>query len=157
MRYILHVAIENIKNLTRNLAPGNIPVQGISDTINDLVFRLNQSGGLQIVFEKTGIEKAYDILFATSIYRIILEIINNGIKHANAKVLHITLDFGSEYVNIYYDDDGRGFDFESSLKSTKGIGLHSIINRIKHYQGNYSFSRRNFNGTVIKISIPVNN
>jgi len=157
MGYILHVAIDNIKNLTRNLAPGNISVQGISATINDLVFRINQSGRIRIVYEKTGAEKAYDILFATSIYRIILEIINNGIKHANAKVLHITLDFGSEYVNIYYDDDGRGFDFESSLKSTKGIGLHSIVNRINHYQGNYNFSRRNFNGTVIKISLPVNN
>jgi signal transduction histidine kinase len=156
MEYMLNEAINNIKNLTRNLAPGNISVQGISATINDLVFRLNQPGRIQIVYEKTGIENAYNIPFATSMYRIVLEIINNGIKHANAEVLHITMNFGSEYVNIYYDDDGRGFDLESSLKSTKGIGLRSIINRIKHYQGNYDFSTRNPNGTVIKISLPVN-
>jgi signal transduction histidine kinase len=156
MGNIIEDAICNMRSLARNLSPRNISVQGISATINDLVFRLNQSGRIQIVYVKTGIDKEYDLAFATSIYRIVLEIINNGIKHANARLLHIKLSYGSDYVNIHYEDDGRGFDFENLLKYTKGIGLRSIINRIKHYKGSYEFSKREPNGTVIKISLPVN-
>jgi signal transduction histidine kinase len=155
MGYMLKEAINNIKNLTRNLAPGNISELGISATINDLVFRINQIDRIQIAYEKTGTENAYNIAFATSVYRIVLEIINNGIKHANAYNMQITINFGTEYLNIYYADDGKGFDFESSLNSKKGIGLRSIINRIRHYHGNYDFSKRDHNGTVINISLPI--
>jgi signal transduction histidine kinase len=111
---------------------------------------------VHIVFEKTGNDNGYYIAFATSIYRIVLEIINNGIKHANAEKISINVHFGPEYVNIHYEDDGRGFEFESSLISAKGIGLRSIINRVQYYQGNYKFSKRDPHGSMIFICLPVN-
>jgi signal transduction histidine kinase len=155
MGRIIEEALVNLKCFTRNLGSGDYSLRSVSDRIQNLVDNSNQTGRINIVFEKSGTDKEYDVAFATSLYRIVLEIINNGIKHANARQLRINISFGSENVDIHYEDDGSGFDFESSLKCTRGIGLRSIINRIKHYRGSYDFYRREPNGTMIRISLPV--
>jgi signal transduction histidine kinase len=63
--------------------------------------------------------------------------VNNTLKHAEAKNIRLIMDIESEQIRIRYSDDGKGFDLEEKLQS-KTLGLTSIRSRIKFLGGEVS-------------------
>lgn len=87
-----------------------------------------------------------------NLYRIIQEVLQNIIKHANAE--NIKVAFLSKDGNIVVDiiDDGVGFE---TSKAKKGIGINNIKSRVKRFQGVFNVVSQPGKGTRIKISIPL--
>ncbi len=74
------------------------------------------------------------------IYRISNELLNNTIKHADAKniSLHLLLEFGM--LALYYSDNGKGFDLDEKKSPTaEGIGIFNIVSRVQTIGGKYTF------------------
>lgn len=63
------------------------------------------------------------------IFRIFQEIIQNVMKHAEAKQVVITLKSDSEQFELRIRDDGKGFDYEETFRENKGSGLRNILKR----------------------------
>lgn len=65
-----------------------------------------------------------------SLFRIIQELINNCIKHADASEAEIVVDMDGAVVCLKVSDNGKGFlaDIDASL--ALGSGIRSIKNRI---------------------------
>ena len=89
------------------------------------------------------------------LYRITQELINNALKHANAKTIEIKLSLNKQNVlSIDFKDDGDGFDVEKSLnKLKKGIGLKNILSRIHFLKGTIKINSELGKGTHIDINI----
>jgi len=91
----------------------------------------------------------------TILYRVLLECINNTLKHANAT--EITINFvklnTEDSVEIIYTDNGIGFDLENTVAQSKGIGLINLKNRIEHINGSLFIYSKENEGVVIKIII----
>jgi len=91
----------------------------------------------------------------TILYRVLLECINNTLKHANAT--EITINFvklnTEDSVEIIYTDNGIGFDLENTMTQSKGIGLVNLKNRIEHINGSLFIYSKENEGVVIKIII----
>ena len=56
------------------------------------------------------------------IYRIIQELVNNAIKHADASEIIIQISQEESVLNLTVEDNGKGFD-QKSLKRKKNSGL----------------------------------
>jgi signal transduction histidine kinase len=87
------------------------------------------------------------------LYRITQELLNNTLKHADAKNVHIELNQFDDEINLIYEDDGKGFDL-SSVQSD-GIGLANMNNRISSINGHIEFDSKPGAGTTAIISIPL--
>lgn len=81
---------------------------------------------------------------------IIRELLNNTIRHANASVLTIAIEFTSDVLSINITDNGVGFD---QKKVIAGNGLHNIDSRIKEI--NAQIEWRTSSGTQVTIYIPI--
>jgi PAS domain S-box-containing protein len=86
-----------------------------------------------------------------NIYRIVQEQINNIIKHAHPKNVHITVAAADDSINIIVTDDGKGFD---TAKKRKGIGISNMINRVESFNGQVSIESSPGKGCRIDIHIP---
>jgi len=64
-----------------------------------------------------------------SLFRIIIELINNTVKHAHANNALIDIKLLENKLLLNYSDDGIGFELQSVLEKAKGQGLVNIINR----------------------------
>lgn len=88
---------------------------------------------------------------AINTYRILQEIVNNAIKHANASEVIININQNKEQLEIQISDNGIGFDFEEKKK--KSFGLTNIQNRIQEINGNLKMQSITNKGTIYSITI----
>jgi signal transduction histidine kinase len=96
--------------------------------------KISSRSGLRISFIAHGFKKRIDENIEVSIYRIVLEAINNIVKHAQAKNVIVQLTQYDTYINVLIEDDGIGFDKNLVLKE-HGIGLNNIFSRVDYMKG----------------------
>ena len=89
---------------------------------------------------------------ATHIIRIIQELLNNAVKYVQSGeiCISVSLEFGN--VNIFYHDNGPGFDV--SDPGIKGIGLSIIKERAKLLGGKAVLNTAPLKGTHWIVAIP---
>ena len=87
-----------------------------------------------IIFE-SNLNRRFDMEIESTLYRGVIECINNTIKHAKAKTVTIKIVDTGEQINMQYMDDGIGFDLHETLALKKGLGLFNLQNRFQNIGG----------------------
>ncbi|OAQ41809.1 hypothetical protein A5893_01445 [Pedobacter psychrophilus] len=89
---------------------------------------------------------------ATNLFRIIQEVVNNAIKHADASLL--TIDFKSNHqdLELLITDNGKGFDIN---EKANGYGLKNINARIQNIKGTIQNSSKIGEGTKTKLNVTI--
>jgi signal transduction histidine kinase len=88
------------------------------------------------------------------ILRLLQEIINNIIKHAQAKQIHIDTYLEKNVLHLKVADNGIGFDPNEMKMKKSGMGLNSIYKRIEMINGKLVLNSAPGGGTSISIEIP---
>ena len=99
-------------------------------------------------FTENGADKTKELM----LYRVVQEQLNNITKYAKANEAFITLKKENDTVFLTIADNGVGFD--TSQKSTGGIGLTNMKSRIEFYSGKLNIISAPQQGCKIEISIP---
>jgi len=86
------------------------------------------------------------------LYRIIQELMNNVIKYSEAQVVDVQILRGDKYLNLMFEDNGKGFD---TKESTGGIGLKNIRSRIAAFNGICTIESSLGNWTLVNIEVPL--
>jgi len=90
---------------------------------------------------------------AINMYRVLQEILNNTLKHANASVIFVVINQIGNKLEIEISDNGTGFDYEAKKK--KSFGLTNIQNRIQEINGDLKVHSTPEKGTIYSITIPL--
>jgi len=113
---------------------------------------------IEIMIDTNLTDNRFSEEIETSLYRIIKELINNTIKHANASFIRLHLYKKAEEIHLAFKDDGIGFDPKAlENRMSTGMGLYNIISRIRSLKGNYSLNSDTDKGFDFKLVIPVGN
>ncbi|HEY9178050.1 MAG TPA: sensor histidine kinase [Flavipsychrobacter sp.] len=122
--------IDQVRLLSHSLNTDYLETQGLNYAIEKEANRLSQLRRLKVHWTTDGIEPSFDKGKRIMIFRMLQEVLNNALKHATAKNIHITMRGGNSFM-LEIKDDGRGFDKEQVLASGKGSGLHNLQKRAK--------------------------
>ena len=149
----IQVVIEEIRNISHNLAPYSLKDLGLVAALHDTVQKINQSGKLLIrllSFQNLQEDNiGPDIKLA--LFRIIQEKISNVLKHSQASELTIELSVYDGRVLVVLTDNGQGFD-EKAIK--KGMGLNNIRNRVEYFKGIMHLRTAPGAGCELRIELP---
>jgi len=148
----LEQANSDVRKISRNLMPGIISKLGLYEALEELFDYLSQQTGIDVVCNINIPEDRIPEHKEIMIYRIVQEMVNNTIKHAEAGKIEFQLDV-SDHLNISYTDNGKGFDVENSMKQ-KSLGLQNIWSRIRFLDGTISIKSEAGKGTAYKMQIP---
>ncbi len=146
---LLDDAISTTRSIANNILPGSIVDNGIIAAVNTFCHHLNKAGDIKISFNHN-FDKRLEKNLEINLYRIITELINNTIKHANAATINISLLIMDDKISLKYIDDGVGFNMEN-IKH--GLGLGNIINRSLSLNGEYDFNSGESNGMTFNLNI----
>jgi signal transduction histidine kinase len=135
VEFVNHNLVENISLLIQNL----LFTSNISCIFSTKYFNANLSNEKNIV-----------------IYRIISELLNNTIKHANARNIRISFDNDEKIMNITYSDDGTGFEITNKSTLAKGLGMRNIQSRLKTINAKYHFKSAPGEGMSLHFSFTYN-
>ncbi len=150
---LLDEACEEVRRISHNMMPRALELSGIELAVEDLRDGLKSKGincQLEIIGNKPLFEKSKE----TMVFRILQELCNNVIKHAQAKMVLLQLLWTNDKLNILIEDDGKGFDIDS-LVGNEGIGLKSIRSRVKFLNGEIHFDSVLHEGTTVNLEIPL--
>lgn len=82
------------------------------------------------------------------LYRIILEALNNALKHARAANIVVQLECKNNILRVSVNDDGVGFDVDA-IRETGGMGLTTMQERAKRLNGDLCISSIPGSGTAM--------
>lgn len=148
---MLDQAISEMRKVSHNMMPESLIRFGLDETLKDYVAKLNASLPMKIHYQSYHYHKS-DQALEISIYRILQEIINNAVKHAEASDLFIQLDYKGGSISITAEDNGKGFDLKDKSK-WNGIGLKNIADRVDYMNGTIEIHSTLGQGTLIVIEI----
>ena len=142
--------IEEIRDISKNLAAPRLNVMGLSECIKILVEDIMVISPMQIRFQED--DSYLDSLSETlqlDIFRIVQEQLNNIQKHAKASQAEIQLVKKNNTIELTISDNGVGCD---TTTNHNGIGIMNIISRAEIYQGTVSIRSRPGEGYVLKVT-----
>jgi signal transduction histidine kinase/ligand-binding sensor domain-containing protein len=145
------VAIREIKEIIYDLTPPSLERYGLFTGLKNYIGKLDKRIPLSISLKTFGNE-LFHYELNILIFRILQELLSNSIKHAHAKNITIHISAFDDLVNIVYEDDGIGFQYDP-VKS--GLGLNNIESRIQSVSGTLKFESGMY-GVSYTIDIPLN-
>ena len=151
---LLDDAIRETRTISFEMMPVILEDFGLSAALRELCKRFSR-GGIILGCYISGFKQRLDPELETAVYRIIQELINNIIKHAQTQEGVIHLERRKHKIQISVEDNGIGFEEGKTVQLKKGIGLNSIRNRLKLLDGEMTIQSRLGQGTIVSVEIPL--
>ncbi len=153
---LVNEAVDTARNIANNITPKILSDYGLLLATNTFVDVINATNLLKITTSFQNVERNIGPTMELIFYRIITELINNTIKHANAANISIELKQADNKLLFEYKDDGIGFDLEKAIeKGDNHMGVKNIISRVRSMNGVFNF-RNTLPGVQISITTDVN-
>ncbi|MEO6230411.1 MAG: ATP-binding protein [Ferruginibacter sp.] len=149
-------AIKKMRLIATELIPSTLLYKGMAFAVNDFINQVSPRANLKISFVISE-QLQLNPFQSLHIYRILMEIMHNTIKHAAASTLKIVLYVEKDMLHITTIDNGKGFNYKSMLKKRTGLGLYSIQSRTDILNGILRIKSKIDKGTSFHISIPLKN
>jgi PAS domain S-box-containing protein len=92
--------------------------------------------------------------YATAVFRIVQESLQNAAKHAQASRVQVKVEHNGHDLVLRVQDDGRGFDMTSPRKP-QSLGLVGLRERALLLRGSVKVSSAPGQGTVVEAHIPL--
>jgi len=127
-------AIISAQEIANNISPHVLRNFGLKGAIESFYQKINKISSFTFDFH-SNLEERINENIETILYRVVVELINNTIKYANAKLVTVILIIDENKISLNYSDDGKGFDLEKTKKMSTSMGLSNIYSRIKSLNG----------------------
>ncbi len=149
---MLDNTINDLRKVARNLMPEALVKFGLQEALRDFCDAIQSSSGVKVVYQQFGETRILDKTAEVFIYRIIQELVNNSIKHAEAKRIIVQFTMSHDRTGITVEDDGKGFD-KNNMDNNKGSGMANIAYRVQYFNGTMDIVTSPGNGTSISIEL----
>jgi len=143
----LDTTLTELRRTARNLIPENLLKYGLEDALKDFCQSLN-TDEIQITFYCNDLSPISDKNTQLILYHVMLELVNNAIRHAYASHILLQCTLEDNLLLIDVEDNGKGFD----VKNTKrNMGLNNIEMRVAYLEGKMNIDSQQGKGTTISI------
>lgn len=146
----LDQSIAELRRVSHNMMPEALIKYGLKEALENYCENINVSGKINIQLQTYGMENRIEQSTEIIIYRMIQELLNNVIKHADARNVLIQLVRKEDHFNLTVEDDGKGFDTKENENKT-GAGLANIKARAEYLNGNVDIVSKKGEGTSVNI------
>jgi len=149
---MLNQTSDMLRQAAHNLMPDILLRQGLKAALVQFCEQVRYTSTLQLSLQCHGDLEDLGRDKQLSIYRIIQELVQNIIRHAEAGHAFVQVMEFERQLNITVEDDGQGFDSKSV---SKGHGLQNVEFRVKELLGSLTLMSSPGRGTTLLIQCPV--
>ncbi len=154
---LLRDSIATVRNISHDLLPPVLERFGLEEALRNHISAMQTDAGPKVEFSSHGIKKRLSPGVELCLYRSILELLNNAVKHANASKIDLRITYDSHYIEIDVNDNGIGFDYSNKNMTMGGLGLKSVKNRLFVIGAKLQIQCPDSGGTHIKIIMDYEN
>lgn len=134
LRQAVDEAITGVRDISANISPHILNNFGLKDAVEAFIKRLRQTENFKVSFITNLTDERFSYNVEVILYRVICELINNTLRHANAFKVSIELQLEEGVLYLEYTDDGIGFDIKNIARH-EGMGLNNMRYRLQSGNG----------------------
>ncbi|MFB6457946.1 sensor histidine kinase [Chitinophaga sp. Hz27] len=148
--------IQQLRYISQSLHPQALENLGLVHALDSFCNLMNKNKQVKITFVAPDDSFQVDKSKALHAYRVVQELINNIIKHAQASEVIVSYSNTLSLLTIDVADNGNGKLLETldvSRQKVNSLGLKNIESRLNIIGGAISFNKRSPQGTVARIQV----
>ncbi|WP_158286571.1 sensor histidine kinase [Chitinophaga sp. S165] len=143
-------AMDELRRIARSMMPEILIKYGLGEATVEYCRGLKKTGTDNIICQVFNFQADMEHTRQVVLYRIMQELVNNAVKHAEASQILVLLQQTDHTLFLTVEDDGKGFDTTTGNK-LKGAGLANIEARVEFLGGKIDIQSEPGTGTAITI------
>jgi signal transduction histidine kinase len=144
-------AIRDLRNYIFGLRPGILADRQLDQALKEMATEFGARTGVVTVVDVDGEAASLLASRAGDVVQLAREALSNVSRHAEATTCRISLRRGDGGVVLEIDDDGRGFDTETT---SWGMGLRNLRERAESLGGGLDVDSTSGEGTTVRATLP---
>jgi signal transduction histidine kinase len=144
-------AIRDLRNYIFGLRPGILADRQLDQAFNELATEFGARSGVVTVVDVDGQAASALASRAGEVIQLAREALSNVSRHSEATTCRVSLRRGAAGIFLEIDDDGRGFDVDTT---TQGMGLRNLRDRAESLGGKLEILSTPGEGTTVRATIP---
>jgi len=152
---MVNTASEEVRRIAHNMMPEVLIKLGLEQATQELCNSISAGKLLQVSLQSYGMGKRLNTSTEIMLFRIMQELLNNIIKHANATEAIIQFNRDGNRLSVTVEDNGRGFNMQETDDKTHA-GLESVQNRVTYLNGKFSIESQKEIGTTVMMDFLIN-
>ena len=145
---MVNSASEEVRRIAHNMMPEVLIKMGLVQATAELANSISAGKLMQVSLQTYGMEKRLNSSTEIMLYRILQELLNNIIRHAQANQAIIQFNREGSRLSITVEDNGRGFATREADEKTHA-GLRSVESRVAYLNGQLSIDSQQEVGTTV--------
>ena len=152
---LINNASDELRKVAHNMMPEVLMKVGLGEALQDFCNNISSGKLLKITLQTFGMEKRLGSSTEIMLYRIIQELINNIIKHADATEALIQINREGNRLSLVIEDNGHGFDTKEA-EEKRTMGIATVKSRVDYLNGRLTIDSRKDIGTTVMIDLLIN-
>ena len=153
LKDIAREAMTELRLLIYELRPSILEEQGLLAALNERLDAVKTRSGLQVDLQLE-CDHILPLDVQDELFRVILEGLNNVVKHARARHVKIQMVGQDGCCRLVLEDDGCGFDV-STASRYGGYGLKTVRERLQRIGGTLTVRSEPGAGSTLEIEVPL--
>jgi len=145
----------NVKDFIFDLRPMMLDDLGVVPTLRRYTESFQEKNGISVPITVTGVERRLESHIEVTIFRNVQELLQNALNHAQATQVQVSLDIAQDRIISVVEDNGRGFNADEALNSSRTIGLSTIRDRTQMLGGELDIQSSLGQGARVEFTIPI--
>ena len=154
MSDLIDATIQTVRQISTELRPGILDDLGLAATIEWQLQEFQSRTGIEGKLISVPETSTLDADGATTVFRILQEILTNVARHAQATQVEVSLEETAAFLTLQVQDNGRGMT-ANEIHSPKSIGLLGIQERARLRAGEVHFQGTPGQGTTVTVRLPL--
>jgi signal transduction histidine kinase len=151
MKGVAERSVQAVRNIALLLRPSMLDDLGLGPALEWQGREVSRRSDIEVEVHAESASADLPPEYATTIYRLVQEALNNAVRHSGARTAKVELERAGRRVCVRISDDGRGFD----PKRTRGLGILGMEERVKRLGGDFTVLSSPGQGTRIAADLPL--
>jgi signal transduction histidine kinase len=148
---IVKNTIQEVRSISRNIHPVHLEKFGLRKTLEHIAETITSSTGIFVTTNLDFDDNQLTEMQQIAIYRMVQEMFNNIIKHAQATGVKLEAFTKNNQFILIIRDNGVGFKKQDKFESSKSLGLNSLLERASLINGILEIDSVPGKGTTITL------
>jgi PAS domain S-box-containing protein len=152
-KQISEIAVD-IQSLSHELHSAKLQYLGMAAAMKGFCREFGEQQKVEIDFQSHDLPSPASADVSLCFFRVLQEALHNSAKHSGVRHFEVRLWGTSDEIHLTIKDSGAGFDREAA-KTSRGLGLISMEERLRLVKGTLSVDSQPKRGTTIHARVPL--
>jgi signal transduction histidine kinase len=151
MKTVAESSVQAVRNIALLLRPSMLDDLGLGPALEWQGREVSRRSDIEVEVRAESIPGDLPPEYATTIYRLAQEALNNAVRHSGATRAKVEVEPSGPKIRLRIWDNGKGFD----PKRTRGLGILGMEERVKRLGGEFTVDSAPGHGATIVAELPL--